>query len=209
MSISSYSDLVARVAAWLNRDDLATEIPTFIALCEAELNRRLRAPAMEVAATISASDEATTLPTDCREIRSLWTTGTYNVELKPISMSDIARNYTGLSGVPESYAVSGGVLYLAPPPAAFTTLRLTYYQAIPSLSETGPSNWLLQMHPDAYLYGTLLAAEAFGFNDDRLPVWSGAFENVIDGISREGARARYGTAPRMASPVVPINGVRA
>jgi hypothetical protein len=33
------------------------------------------------------------------------------------------------------------------------------------------SNWLLAQHPDAYLYGSLAEAEAFGFNDARLATW--------------------------------------
>ena len=42
MSITTYAELKTAIASWLNRDDLTSVIPDFIALTEAALNRDLR-----------------------------------------------------------------------------------------------------------------------------------------------------------------------
>jgi hypothetical protein len=56
-------------------------------------------------------------------------------------------------------------------PAASVQIILYYFQTPPVLSGSNASNWLLAQHPDAYLYGSLAEAEAFGFNDARLATW--------------------------------------
>ena len=42
MALATYADLQGEIASWLRRADLSAEIPTFIALAEAQMNRRLR-----------------------------------------------------------------------------------------------------------------------------------------------------------------------
>ena len=53
----SWTELKARIADWLNRDDLAAQIPAFIALAEARFNRVLIVPEREAVATLEASGE--------------------------------------------------------------------------------------------------------------------------------------------------------
>ena len=47
MALDNYSNLQTAIANFLARDDLTTEIVDFIALTEADFNRRLRVRAME------------------------------------------------------------------------------------------------------------------------------------------------------------------
>ena len=42
MAITTYSELKDAVGDWLNRDDLTSVIPNFIALAEAQFNRTIR-----------------------------------------------------------------------------------------------------------------------------------------------------------------------
>ena len=42
MALSTYTELKASVADWLNRTDLTSVIPDFIALAEAQIERTLR-----------------------------------------------------------------------------------------------------------------------------------------------------------------------
>ena len=66
---------------------------------------------------------------------------------------------------------------------------MTYYAKIPALSGSNASNWLLARSPDVYLYGSLVAAEAFLMNDERLGVWKGATDEIVAGIRLEGEKA--------------------
>jgi len=42
MAITTYSELKTAVADWLNRSDLTSAIPNFIALAEAQMSRQIR-----------------------------------------------------------------------------------------------------------------------------------------------------------------------
>ena len=47
MAITNYTNLQTTIADFLNRDDLSAVIPTFIQLCEANINRNVRHCKME------------------------------------------------------------------------------------------------------------------------------------------------------------------
>lgn len=207
--IGTYDDLVAAVDGWLDRDDLSELVPSFVSLAESRLNRLLRVPAMETRATITATDEAVDLPSDLLRIRSVYVSGTPNRALNPVSIDALPSTYSGAAGIPQSYAISGSTIYLAPPPASDTDLVITYWEKIPALGNVTQTNWLITRHPDVYFYGTLLAAEAYLANDNRLPIWTAAFENAIAEIQDEGNKDRYGGTPRMLSSVANICGARA
>lgn len=55
MAITTYTELKSAIADFLNRDDLETVAPTFIALAEADINRRLRHWRMEKRAITHAA----------------------------------------------------------------------------------------------------------------------------------------------------------
>jgi hypothetical protein len=62
---------------------------------------------------------------------------------------------------------------------------------VPPLSDAQPTNWLLQEHPDAYLYGTLANAEAFIGHDERIQLWLAAREAAFASIEQADRKARW------------------
>jgi hypothetical protein len=69
------------------------------------------------------------------------------------------------------------------------------------LSDAAPANWLLTRHSDIYLWATLLTAEAFLVNDERLGVWKAALDEAIDELVQAGNRKRFVGRMRLRSPV--------
>ena len=67
MAISTYSDLQAAVGNWLNRTDLTDRVPDFIALSEAQMNRRLRVRQMVTRAEAILAGEFVDAPSDMLE----------------------------------------------------------------------------------------------------------------------------------------------
>jgi len=67
MALSTYTELKASVADWLNRTDLTTIIPDFIALAEAQIERTLRTRQMIVRTTASIDTEYSAVPADFLE----------------------------------------------------------------------------------------------------------------------------------------------
>jgi len=203
MSIRTYAELQTAAGNWLNRSDLTSRLPEFVALAESRFNRILNTPEMEAVATLSTTGESVALPADFWEARGAYLDSDPRVVIEEVSLAYLRDRYSAqTTGQPQVYAVSGANLVLGPAPDTTYSLKLTYKQTIPALSDSNTTNWLLTRHPDIYLYGTLLQAEAYGWNDERLGLWKAALDEAIAELQKAGQRKRYGAAPiRLRSPV--------
>lgn len=207
-SIGNYDDLVEKVALWMDREDLLARVPDFVALLEARLNRILRVPEMETATILQAGTERTDLPLDFLQMRSLHVEGARDRPLRAMAPGGASETYSGRAGCPIAYSVAGRSLVLAPPPEEAVALAMAYWQRIPSLSEITPTNWLLEQHPDIYLYGSLVQAEAYLANDERVGLWKSAHDEAIGELQQAGQRARWGAGPLIPNTVHQTRGAR-
>lgn len=191
MPLSSYTELKASIAGWLNREDLTTQIEDFVTLAEARFNREIRVPDMIKRSSSTISSGYVTLPTDWLQsiaIRVSSSTQFNAIEyITPEDYYDLSND--NLTGEPRYYTLISNKLHLMPEPADSLTLELTYYAKITALSGSNASNWLLARSPDLYLYGSLVAAEAYLMNDERLAVWKTGADQIIADIKLEGERA--------------------
>lgn len=189
--IVTYSGLVSTLGDWLNRGDTdyTTQIPTFVALLEAKLNRTLRVIDMEETVALVA-DPAADLPTDFLAVRSLRITD--GGELEGTSLRALHEAYEDVTGTPAMFAIADGEIHLGPAPADEEDLTLVYFQAIPALSADNETNWLITNHPDIYLFGSLTMAEAFLWNDERIPLWKSALEEALDELRKHGIKKAHG-----------------
>jgi hypothetical protein len=80
---------------------------------------------------------------------------------------------------------------------------MDYFARIDPLTVSTPSNWLLDQHPDAYLYGTLYNAEIFLDNAPRAAQWKGLLDRLWTGSTGPRATTAIG-----AGPLVPNTGHR-
>ena len=194
MPLSTYADLKAEVAAWLRRADLTAEIPGFIALAEAQMNRRLRVRPMTARLSQSWTDEYVDLPSDFLSERLVKvTSGGATRLLRYLTPEETDLGVAAAAGRPRFYSLYGGQLRLHPAPDAAYDAELVYLQALPALSDANPSNWLLAAHPDAYLYGALTQSAPYLRADERLQTWTALLTTVLADIEtsdRTGAAAR-------------------
>ena len=203
MALSSYADLVARTGDWLNRADLTPYVPDFIVLAEGSLRRKLRAKTLvEQALVVPAGSGPVTLGFDVQTVRSVRLeragASTPLTQVTIETLSDTKTAYTNTAGVPTSYAVADGKLYLAPVPDAQYTLRISYYVLLPTLvtGNTAETNWLLAKYPDCYLYATLIESAPFLMEDERVAVWASRLEQIVFEINREYEREELGANVR-------------
>ena len=59
------------------------------------------------------------------------------------------------------------------------------------LADNAPTNWLVLNAPDLYLYGTLLQAEPFLMNDERVPLWERGVRQVINDLQQQDDKDRH------------------
>lgn len=191
MDLATYAGLQAAIASFLNRADLNTQIPAFISLAEARFNRLLRTPDMTKRSTTTISSEYVDLPVDWLQAISIRVSSVQGYQALEYLSAELFYDKQAqvLTGPPQFYTLVNNRIHLLPAPPANTSLEMTYFAKVTPLSDTVTSNWLLARSPDLYLYASLVAAEAYLINDERLPVWKGATDEIIADIKLEGERA--------------------
>ena len=195
MALTTYTELKASIADFLNRDDLTTVIPDFITLAESQINRDVRHWRMEARSSgvQDASDEYMQIPADWVETIRLHLTGTGTSVVNLISrdaMADKRQGDEDVSGTPMYYTHADGQFQLYPTPSADTDFELLYYQKIPSLISNA-DNWLLLDSPDVYLYGALLHSAPYLAEDERVAIWAQMYSAAVARLNEASESARY------------------
>lgn len=196
MSITTYSELKAAIADWLLRTDLTTVIPSFISLAEAQMSRDIRNRRMIKRATANIDTEYSAIPADWQEtIRfDLTTTPIEPLTFVSPSQASIKKAEFVSSGRPQYFTLLGSGIQVIPAPDATYPSELSYYAKLSGLSDAAPSNWLLSLAPDVYLYASLLQAAPYLDNDERIGTWLGLYQKGVDGINVVDQRATTGAA---------------
>ena len=188
IEIDDYDDLVAAAADWLNRQDLADQIPAFVRFAESQFNRELRVRDMMVRAVATSANENIELPTDWLEHYSLTTADGGVLEYMTEANSNRLKG-DGMTGETFGYTVVGNMIELVPAPGADMELRMIYYARIPHLGATQPSNWLLAKYPDVYLYSVLVQSMPYLKDDARLATWIQLRAGMIESLRLESEAA--------------------
>lgn len=184
MTIGTTADLIAAVGRWLRRADLFGDIPTFIQLAEAQINRDLKLEQQIFQATISITGEFVTLPTGFRQERGLRLTSGSSRALDyipPEQMNERKAVPAGYTAEPRHFTLGNQQFEFYPIPDKTYSALLTYQAGIPPLA-SNTTNWLLTDHPDVYLYGALLHSAPFLRADARIQTWGELFKNGLDEV---------------------------
>lgn len=203
MAITNYTNLKTTISDFLNRDDLASAVPTFIQLAEAQFNRDIRHWRMEARSNgqQSQGDQYMQLPADWNETIRLHLTGGGTSILELLSLSGMADKRAAAedqAGTPRFYAHVRGEFELYPTPDEDTDFELLYYAKIPALSDSNTSNWLLEYAPDVYLYGALGHSAPYLQEDARLAVWAQMYAAAVQNLNNQSERVKNsGTGIRL------------
>jgi len=202
MAISTFAELKTATANWLDRSDLTDRIPEFIALAEARFNRNLRIRDMETVSTAISTAAGTReydLPTGFVQMKEFHLTTDPLTPLAYITPEMMSRIWAGSTkDKPEVFTIIADKVRLGPNPDAVYTTSMLYYKTFTALSASNTTSDMLTNNPDVYLYGTLLEAEPFIMNDQRVPLWLAAFEKAVNDIQNQDNRDRHsGSAMRV------------
>jgi len=195
MAIGTFAQLKTAAANWLDRSDLTDRIPEFIVLAEARFNRLLRIRDMEIVSTAISTVARTreySLPTGFVQMKEFHLTTDPLTPLAYITPEMMTRLWAGSSkGKPEVFTIIADNVRLGPNPDAVYTTSMLYYKTFTALSDSATTNDMLTNNPDVYLYGTLLEAEPFIMNDQRVQLWGMAFKQAIDDIQNQDNKDRH------------------
>lgn len=189
MAFDSYNDLVAEIAEELDRDDLSSTIPKWVARAETYLSKKVRLVDGEQTVTDNfvPSQDYIDLPAGFK--RPIQFEIPVNSLVRQVNIvswdkwSDVRSNISG-NTYPLAAAYLGRRMYLAPTPKTANEYRLIYYGKPAPLATAG-TNDLLEMGGDALYYTALVYSAPFLADDERLPVWINLRDDAVRDLKRE------------------------
>lgn len=193
MAITTYAELKTAVANWLNRSDLTTYIPDFIALGEARIYRELRIRTMEASINSVIASGVIAIPSDYVELKYAYVDGTPVQYLKRTNAQTLIEQYPTRSSdsKPTNIATDAGNFIFGPYPDSAYTIKGTYYKRLTALSDSNTTNWFITNAPGILLFAALSESEPFLKNDERVQLWQAKYEQEKNGIEREEMNERF------------------
>ena len=197
-NLSSYSGLQAAVSDWLDRPDIDGSIPSFINLAESKLKRKFKG-ITNLSSTNTVNSFLTSYPDGYLygaliEAESylkddaripLWA-GMYDSSIASVRIPDTnsdLSNYVGLKAAISDWLDRPDIDDSIPSFIELAESKLKRkFQGIVGLSDSVSTNDFLTSYPDAYLYGSLVEAEAYLKDDSRIPLWASLYDKSVEGI---------------------------
>lgn len=187
--LTSYDDLVAAITGWLHRSDLRPQVPTFIALAEARINRiaQIRAMEIETPLVIQAGTRTAPLPVGYSSPLAAWLEGECRRQLTAL-VPETMYVRSG-AGEPAYWCIDGANLAVDCPADVDRTVTLRY-RGVFRLGVDTPTNVILVNYPDLYLYGSLLESGPFIRDVDSMNLWREMYARAVAEVNRNESRAR-------------------
>lgn len=187
MSLSTYADLKAAVATWVNRSDLTSVIPDFVRLAESDLRNDVRVQAMEQLDTGTLAGETLAHPSRFILARRLvvrdWPRQFVTAE-RYQELSYARAEEDVFTSIGQSLYILGGV--------SGDSYSLVYTQAFAALSADGDTNWLLTNAPDVYLFGACKHAATYLASPTDEARFIALYTAAVARVNRQEQRAAYG-----------------
>lgn len=190
MAIGTYTEVKNALRNWSERQDLSdTVLNEIIFLTENDCSSRLRVPAMEVKVTLAVTSEgALLIPSDYMELRRM----EYEDQvLQYLPWDQFQEKQQEQNLCTLWFSRQGGKWFPSAALEEGDEVTVYYYRIIPTISEDNPVNWLLQVSPQAYLYGGLMYAYDYLMQTERSTYWSSKFMAEIDKIQAMGDMSEH------------------
>ena len=194
MALATYSDLLASIAAWLNRTDLTAVIPDFVTMAEANISRDLRLRKQITTSTLTtiANTRGVALPSDWLSFEnvSLLTTPERQITYAPVEHLDVVYPNNGRVDTPSLYTIEGDSVLFGPTPDAAYTVSSLSFARFAALS-TALTNWLLTNHPTVYLYSCLTVGYTYLKDFESAKQFDARYQGVVAALQVQDDAAQH------------------
>lgn len=185
MAIATYNDLIKQVRLWSNRKDVTDyELESFSYMAGSMASQLLRVVPMEHTLILDVdADGHVIIPADFQKLRSLTcaTGSDKSVPLELRAWDDFVflLNSDVKHMGPRWFARQGPRWFIAPKPAPGTKVTCHYYRTMPDINPLEQSNWLIDLSPLSYLYGTLHFLYSYVMDEERAEYWRQKFTGEL------------------------------
>lgn len=192
MSISTYSELKSAIASWMKRSDLTDQIHGFISIAEKRVKKVIQLRNMETEQTLSSVTGSSyiALPSDYQSPIYLVDIAS-DEKITQLSPTEVGNPVT--SGIPHAWCIDSDNIKFDVLSESARTYRFRYVAKF-ELSDSAPTNYLLTEYPSIYLYGALVEACNYVFDDGRAAMWQQRLTAEIELANTNEAR-RYANVP--------------
>ena len=185
-TFSTFKTALNGASGWLHRQYSDDKLNEFIALAEAQMNRLLRVRQMETSFTGTLAFGLVTRETDLVAVKAIWSTSNNTPPIEQKSLEYVLQ-HPSEGSIPKYYAWDRDSFRFN---SQSGTVAGVYYAAIPALSDSAPTNWLLTYAPDVYLAAVI--AEHLNFTLDPSAVDGFAKARApIEGLNTRDAADRF------------------
>lgn len=193
MAYANVGELKAAVADWINREDLATQIPDFIVLGENRILADSRGMVVpneeEIRATVTAANQQNPYPAGKYTVTSLVVDGDV---IQPVTWETFQTNLKENTAKVWTYW-EGGIYYSGfvsedetPDPAApdVTILYRAFSKASLDITDDASFSPFFKANPELYLYAALLEASTYLRDMEGVMLYQARYDNLYDQISK-------------------------
>ena len=189
----TYDSLVDDIQTYLERTDQQTldKIPQFIMLAEQIIASEIKFLGNLVVVTSNMVQAENVIAKPARWRKTVSMNVTVAGRRKPV----LLRTYEYIREYWPDPASTDVPLYfcdydydhwlVGPTPTLAYAYEVLYYERVQPLDSSNQSNWFTQYAPQALLYGSLLQAMPFLKNDERMPMWQGNYDRIIQVLKEE------------------------
>ena len=199
--IANYSTLQAAIIDWLDESDLP--VNDLIRFAENQLRRDFRARKLE-SRDFVVDDAFEDLPPDYYALYGMYHplngVGTVDI-VGPNEFGDLTRTFRA-QGTPRYAQLQDTRVQFLPAPDESYTVILQYWARVPYLSDTSPTNWMIDDNPDIYLFGSLMQSPAYIREDVRYPMWVSRYEEALNELHASTKNRLFGGKLRRKSPAL-------
>ena len=191
--INTYEDLIGQIESCLADTSVSTQSRTLIQLAEKQFDFLLNTLDQETRseANTVGGERYLEIPPDFSGAKRI-TLLQNGLRIPLIFDSEIDKRYGAIpSGQPEVYSIEGTEIAFGPIPDGAYLLEILFIRDIRPLSDDNPTNFLLSVAPHLYLWDSLVLAEAWLHNDERIPVWKQFAQEALAGLLRWDRGNRY------------------
>lgn len=192
MSLSNYTELQYAIADYLD-DDLTDQAKDFIRLAEARHRREIRMREMVKREALTVNARYVSFPAGYLEARNIRLLTNPMTVLSELSVHEMNRRRRETTGKPAFFTMHEQIEFDVSPDQSYNG-EIIFYKAVDRLSDSVATNAILDVAPDAYLYGALLASAPFLLNDERVQLWGTLYAQARDSLN-ETAKASRRTGP--------------
>ena len=187
----NYTSLQAAITEWLQSTAATGSVEQIIQIAEGRLKNDVIARSIEKQLVGNTTQPVVFLPTDLNVIQRLVVYKSQTEHSVLIQAPASAESKTNTVGFPKSYNLLDQSMILYPTPDAAYRYILYYIPTVRPLTDSQPTNWLIERAPNVYLYACLKEAAVFIKDWESAGQYEGMYLTSLAGITSADDRTRF------------------